>query len=138
MNQVPANESWDEMTARHQREKIALAAPFALQGMDMTQAARKLGTTKSALSTYFARANTPWPKPKKGSIQLAPLIARSIFDLMKSDGRPRTLDDICHRLPEVDRAIIRLQLSWLTLHGHLRSTASAAKTIWELPSGGER
>lgn len=59
-------ETWDEMTARHKRERRELVERLARERITQTQAARILSTSLTCLNNYIQRNGIFWPVIAQG------------------------------------------------------------------------
>jgi transcriptional regulator with GAF, ATPase, and Fis domain len=68
-------ETWDEMKARHMRERVELVESLAQSRYTQTQASKILGMKLSALNNFIRRNEVYWPVIEQGK---------------KSDKEPKT------------------------------------------------
>lgn len=59
-------ETWDEMRARHKRERVELVKLLAQSRYTQTQAAKILRMELTALNNFIRRNNIYWPVIKQG------------------------------------------------------------------------
>ena len=59
-------ETWDEMRARHMRERIELVESLAQSRYTQTQASKILGMKLSALNNFIRRNEVYWPVIEQG------------------------------------------------------------------------
>jgi len=59
-------ETWDEMRARHMRERIELVESLAQSRYTQTQASKILGMKLSALNNFVRRNEVYWPVIQQG------------------------------------------------------------------------
>lgn len=59
-------ETWDEMKARHMRERVELVQSLAQSRYTQTQASKILGMKLSALNNFIRRNEIYWPVIEQG------------------------------------------------------------------------
>lgn len=59
-------ETWDEMTARHRKERRQVVEGMAAERLTQTQAAKRLGIKLTRLNNYIHRAGIFWPVIRQG------------------------------------------------------------------------
>ncbi len=59
-------ETWDQMTARHRRERRAMVVTLAESRLTQTEAAKLLGIKLTRLNNYIHRNGIFWPVVKQG------------------------------------------------------------------------
>jgi transcriptional regulator with GAF, ATPase, and Fis domain len=59
-------ETWDEMKARHKRERIELVETLAQSRLTQTQAAKMLKVELTALNNFIRRNRIFWPVIEQG------------------------------------------------------------------------
>lgn len=62
-------ETWDEMTARHRRERLDMVTSLAESRYTQTQAAKILCMTLNNLNNFVQRNNIFWPVIRQGKRQ---------------------------------------------------------------------
>ena len=62
-------ETWDQMTARHRKERREAVKRLAEDGLTQKEAARVLNTTPRNLNNYVQRYNLTWPNKRQWSNQ---------------------------------------------------------------------
>ena len=59
-------ETWDEMRARHMRERVELVQSLAQSRYTQTQASKILGMKLTALNNFIRRNEIYWPVIEQG------------------------------------------------------------------------
>lgn len=59
-------ETWDQITRRHKREKIAIVQALADERITQTEAADRLNMTLTGLNNFIHRNRIFWPVIKQG------------------------------------------------------------------------
>lgn len=59
-------ETWDQITRRHKREKIAIVQGLADERITQTEAAARLNMTLTGLNNFIHREGIFWPVIKQG------------------------------------------------------------------------
>lgn len=59
-------ETWDQITRRHKREKIAIVQALADERITQTEAADRLNMTLTGLNNFIHREGIFWPVIKQG------------------------------------------------------------------------
>lgn len=59
-------ETWDEMRARHMRERVELVASLAQSRYTQTEASKILGVKLTALNNFVRRNEIYWPVIQQG------------------------------------------------------------------------
>ena len=59
-------ETWDEMKARHMRERVELVASLAQSRYTQTEASKILGVKLTALNNFVRRNEIYWPVIQQG------------------------------------------------------------------------
>lgn len=63
---TPTFERWDEMTARHKRERLEMVQSFAQSYYTQTQASKILDVKLTCLNNYVKRNRIFWPVIQQG------------------------------------------------------------------------
>jgi transcriptional regulator with GAF, ATPase, and Fis domain len=66
MGENMTHETWDQMTARHERERRDMVERLAAERITQTQAARRLGISLSGLNNFIQRNGIFWPVIRQG------------------------------------------------------------------------
>ena len=87
---MPKLETWDQINARHEREKIDLVASFAKMNFTQTKAALILGMDRGHLNIFAKRHNIEWPNMQRRHYEGSYTSGSRTFGFSKSSSRSST------------------------------------------------
>ena len=87
---MPKLETWPEMNARHEREKIDLVASFAKMNFTQTKAAMILGMERGHLNIFAKRHNIEWPNMQRRHYEETYTPRSRTFTISKGGSRSST------------------------------------------------
>jgi len=87
---MPKLETWEQIIARHEKEKIDLVASFAKMNFTQTKAAMILGMERSHLNVFAKRHNIEWPNMQRRHYEGTYTPRSRTFGFSKSSSRSST------------------------------------------------
>lgn len=121
-------ETIPQMRARHEKEFVGLLQRQINLGVTQTQASKNLGIERTNLNQLIKKRGIKWPKglDLTDGVKHAKAAALNearckVIELMKSDGKERTFDDIIYRIADYPAKELKSALKSLILDGTMYS-----------------